>query len=117
MQRQDDIPARPSHTATDALTIRMAAAGDRAALGRLAQLDSARLVAARPVLVAEVGGTLRAALPLDGTETIADPFERTAEIVAILVERARQLQRPAPRERTPWRRALRVPGPAAIRRA
>lgn len=101
----------------EALTIRMAASADAAALSRLAQLDSAPSLEPVAVLVAEVGGELRAALPLDGGRAIADPFQRTAELVAMLDERARQLQAPAPR-RAAWHwRLLRPLPPARVRRA
>ena len=53
-----------------------------------------------PALVAEVGGKVEAALPLDGSGSFADPFVKTAEIVALLELRARQLDL-VPRGR-PW---------------
>ena len=43
----------------------------------LAELDSA-VAPTGPALVAEIDGRLRAALPLDGGEPIADPFHRGA---------------------------------------
>ena len=45
------------------------------------------------MLVAEVGGELWAALWLDDHHAVADPFRPTGELVALLVERARQLRR------------------------
>lgn len=74
----------------DRVTIRRSRAGDRAALERLAQLDSRRL-AEGDLLVAEVDGELRAALPVVGGSAIADPFAPTAPLVTLLVLRARQL--------------------------
>jgi hypothetical protein len=65
------------------ITVREGTAADDAALERLAQLDS-RAVPAGPVLVAEVGGEVRAAIPVRGGEAIADPFHPTAELVAML---------------------------------
>ena len=65
------------------ITVREGTAADRAAIERLAQLDS-RPVPAGPVFVAEVAGELRAAIPVSGGEAIADPFQRTAELVAML---------------------------------
>jgi hypothetical protein len=101
MKPTDTMPVQPWRGAAETLTIRMAVPADAAALGRLAQLDSAPGPKPVPMLVAEVGGELRAALPLDSGRAIADPFRPTAELVAILAERARQLAPP------PARRAAR----------
>ena len=73
------------------VTIRRSRAGDRAELRRLAQLDSRRL-AEGELLVAEVDGELRAALPLEGGNAIADPFRPTAPIVSLLGLRAAQIR-------------------------
>ena len=99
-------PFHPSET----LTIRMAVPADAEALRRLAQLDSAPTPAPAPMLIAEVAGELRAAVPLYGGREIADPFHPTAELVALLAERTRQL---APPRRRPARRLQR---PARVRR-
>ena len=72
------------------VTLRYATAADATRLEHLAELDSA-MVPAGPVLVAEVDGRLRAALPLEGGEAIADPFHRGAELIDLLRLRARQL--------------------------
>jgi hypothetical protein len=74
------------------LTLRLAAAGDAVALRRLAERDSALVPAGRLVL-AEVGGELRAARALGSGETIADPFEPTAHLLELLAARARELER------------------------
>jgi hypothetical protein len=74
------------------LTIRLAVPADAPALVRLAQRDSAPPPAPAGMLVAEVGGELRAAVSLLGGAGIADPFHHTAELVAILRARARQLR-------------------------
>jgi hypothetical protein len=92
----------------ETVTIRMAVPADAAALGRLAHLDSAPPPAHVPMLVAEVGGELRAALPFDGGPAIADPFQRTAELVEILAKRARQIAPPS-RRAARRRRLARAP--------
>ena len=79
---------------TPDLTIRPAHAGDRLAIERLAQLDSAH-VPAGTLLRAEVDGELRAALPLGGGRPIADPFAPTAQMLALLAARADQLRQAA----------------------
>ena len=73
------------------IVIRPALPEDQRALARLAGLDSASLPAA-PLLVAEVGGELRAARSLHDGAVIADPFQRTASLRALLALRAGQLQ-------------------------
>ena len=95
-------------TAPGEITIRPAQPHDRAALDRLAQLDS-RPSPAGPHLLAEEGGSVRAALPLDGGEPIADPFHRTQERVALLELRWAQLAAAPsrrPRLQAPWARVL-----------
>ena len=105
------VPVHTSRGAAQTLTIRLAAPADGVDLGRLAELDSAPPLAPTPTLVAEVDGELRAALPLDGGRAIADPFRPTAELVALLAERARQLAPPPARRAARRRRALRVARP------
>jgi hypothetical protein len=73
------------------LTIRRGRADDAAALERLAALDS-HSVPAEPVLMAEADGVLRAAVSLHDGGHVADPFFRTADIEAVLLERAAQLR-------------------------
>ena len=73
------------------ITIRLATPADAPALIGLAQRDSAAPPAAPPILLAEADGELRAALALDGSGAIADPFHPTADLVAILHERVLQL--------------------------
>jgi hypothetical protein len=78
------------------VTIRFAESSDAAPLRRLAQLDSAPPLGGR-VLVADLDGSLPAALSLDEDRTIADPFQRTADLVALLRLRSAQLvEREAP---------------------
>jgi len=111
MKRVATIPSRSSPNPAATLTIRMAVSADSEALGRLAQLDAAPRPAPAPMLVAEVGGELRAALPLHGGRALADPFRPTVELVAILAERRRQLA-PPPRRPVRRRRLRRAPRPA-----
>ncbi len=73
-----------------AIAIRRNRPEDQLALARLADLDSSSVPAA-PMLVAEVDGRLRAALSLRDGSAIADPFHRTASLVALLRARAEQL--------------------------
>jgi hypothetical protein len=72
------------------VTLRYASAADAPRLEHLAQLDSATAPRGA-TLVAEVDGRLRAALPLDGSNPISDPFHRGAELIELLRMRARQL--------------------------
>jgi hypothetical protein len=89
-----------------AIVIRPSRPEDERALGRLAGLDSASVPAA-PLLVAEADGALRAALSLRDGGVIADPFHRTAPLVALLVARAEQL-RGEPSGRRWWFSRLRL---------
>ena len=72
------------------ITVRYAVAADLSQLTRLAELDSATPPRG-PALVAEADSRMLAALPLGSGRPIADPFEPTAEIVALLQLRAEQL--------------------------
>lgn len=78
-----------------AITIRLAAAEDADRLATLAQLDSAT-VPQEPVLIAEEGGRLRAAISLRDGSAIADPFHRTAAILQLLSARAAHLRADEP---------------------
>ncbi|MFL5819151.1 MAG: hypothetical protein ACJ76S_00505 [Solirubrobacteraceae bacterium] len=73
------------------ISIRSAYPDDADALHRLAALDSAP-VPESPVLVADVGGELRAALSLSDRTVIADPFVATAHLVVLLEVQAAQLR-------------------------
>ena len=70
-----------SHTPT--ISIRAATADDGRTLTRLAALDSAPMPFV-PTLLAAVDGEPKAALALREDRVIADPFSRTAELVALL---------------------------------
>jgi hypothetical protein len=80
------IPAEAS------LTIRTATADDDADLARLAELDSS-YVPTGNVMVAEVGGEIWAALSLDDSHAITDPFHPSAEALLMVSERARSFKR------------------------
>jgi hypothetical protein len=83
---------------------------------RLAELDSQRPLTG-PALVGEIAGRPAAAISLDDGRVVADPFQHTARLVALLRMRARALneaeRQPSLRERL--RAAVRVarPAPAA----
>ena len=93
-----ESPARSPLDEGLGITIRFAYPDDVAALRRLAALDSQPLPSG-PLLVAEVAGELWAAVSAAAEAgTIADPFKHTAELVALLRERAERLtRRPKPR--------------------
>jgi len=65
------------------IAIRPALPTDRRALARLAELDSAPALLG-PVLLAEVGGRIVAAVGLRSGARIADPFVPTADLLALL---------------------------------
>ncbi len=89
-------------------TIRFANAQDQAAVERLAQLDSS-VVPAAPLLLAEEGGHLIAAISARNGTAVADPFTRSADAVELLRRRARQLGAGEGRPRRPLRRLTRQP--------
>jgi hypothetical protein len=82
----DQLAAAVAHD----VAIRDAEASDVRALIRLSDLDSQTVPAGR-VLVAEVDGKVRAALAVETGRIIADPFEETLHVRALLRLRAEQL--------------------------
>jgi hypothetical protein len=70
--------------------IRPATSADAGAIARLAALDSQR-VPSGDLLLGEVGGELQAAVRVRDGAVIADPFSPTADLVALLRERAEHL--------------------------
>ena len=73
------------------ITVRRSTSGDGGALARLAALDSASPPRG-PALVAEADSRMLAALPIGSGRPIADPFEPTAELVALLELRRSQME-------------------------
>jgi hypothetical protein len=69
------------------ITIRNSRSADAPELSRIAALDSSR-VPTGDLLVAEVSGELVAAYAPETSRAIADPFRRTADVVALLKLRA-----------------------------
>ena len=82
--------------APDPLTVRFGTAGDGPRIARIAELDSATSPCG-PLLVGERDGRAIAALSLRDGTVVADPFVPTADVVALLELRARQLGREARR--------------------
>jgi hypothetical protein len=74
------------------LTIRLATNDDTAALKRLAEVDSTVPLKGE-VLMAELDGEALAALSLESGEVTANPFRRTAMLVAQLRMRRYQIMR------------------------
>ena len=88
------LEPEPEGTATlepKAITIRPLREDDVAAVHRLATLDE-RPVPPGPLLLAEVEGTVEAAVGLEGGESLANPFVASAEVVSLLELRAGQLR-------------------------
>jgi hypothetical protein len=76
--------------ATD-VTIRLARPDDARAVAELSVLDSAEQPRG-DVLVAEVDGSLWAAVSLEDRHAVADPFRPSGELVPLLRERAHQIR-------------------------
>jgi hypothetical protein len=77
--------------APETITIRPLHDGEEDAVARLAALDE-RPVPSGPLLVAEVDGSLEAAIGLDGCQTVANPFSASTAAVTLLHVRAVQLR-------------------------
>jgi hypothetical protein len=75
--------------ADGSVTLRPCRAEDRVRLARLAALDSSETLAG-PVLLAVVGGEVRAALSLTDGTVATDPFEATAALASLLRAYSRQ---------------------------
>jgi hypothetical protein len=105
----------PSSSPAFGVTIRPAFPDDAAALARLAALDSQRLPLG-PLLLAEIDGEPWAAIALETSRVVADPFRPTAALVDLLRGRAAQLAT-AQEVATRPRRAADAATPAAVRPA
>ena len=102
------LPVEPERArrAEPDVRIRLATRSDADALAQLGTLAERPIPTDRDVLVAEVDGELRAALPVSAGERVADPFYATSDLVSLLSLRAAQLA-PRSTRRESWRRALR----------
>ena len=81
-----ETPGAPS----ESVVLRLCSVCDDEALDRLAGLEGRPLPRGRHLL-AEVGGTVVAALPLGRGELLADPFRPTAHLIPLLELRAKQI--------------------------
>ena len=81
---------RPAKWDARDVSIRHASDADAAELARLAALDSSTAPRGT-VLLAEVGGEPWAALSVDDGHAVADPFRRSADVLALLRARAEHL--------------------------
>jgi hypothetical protein len=103
----DDTPG--TDMAAGEVVIRRATEADRPALVRLGTLDSdrragemlAQASSDETVLVAEIDGSIEAALALDDGLAVADPFRPSALHAQMLALRARQLGAAPHRSRGP----------------
>ena len=88
------IEPEPDGTATlepETITIRPLEHDDVSAIELLAELDASP-VPVGPLLLAEVEGTIEAALGVESGEAIANPFASSADVVSLLRLRADQLR-------------------------
>jgi len=93
--------------AKESVLLRLTTIGDADAIERLAALEGMAEPDCRCV-VAEVDGTVVAALPLRGGTVMADPFRPTAHLVPLLELRAKQLAAPSHHRGTGLRRLVRA---------
>ena len=83
--------AEPAPITDDGVALRLCSVHDDAALERPAVLEG-RVVPSGRLVLAEVNGTIVAALPLSGGAVLADPFRPTAHLLPLLRLRASQLE-------------------------
>jgi hypothetical protein len=100
--RREPRPA--ANPPAESVTLRVSRDQDDETLDRLAQLDG-RATPRGAHLVAEIDGTVVAALSLDPGPPFADPFRPTAHLIPLLELRVKQLALDRPRlcKRTAWR--------------
>jgi hypothetical protein len=89
---RDSRTKEQARASSTEVVLRAARSDDDQAIAALAALDGA-FPPVGPALVAEVDGSIQAALPLDGGRALADPFRRTRDLVTLLEARAAQLGR------------------------
>lgn len=94
--KDDHEGLRPDEDGTatlepESITIRPLREDDVAAVRLLAELED-RPVPPGPLLLAEVEGTIEAAIGVVGRETVANPFSGSAAAVSLLHVRAAQLR-------------------------
>jgi hypothetical protein len=106
IHRRQDVPA-VRHPAKESVLLRMTTVGDAEAIERLAALECMPEPDCR-CIVAEVDGTIVAALPLRGGKVMADPFRPTAHLVPLLELRVKQLAASTDRRPTGLRRLVRA---------
>ena len=107
---------RPA-AADTAVCIRLAGAGDAAAVKRLGELEG-RALPGDDALVAVIDGDVRAAIELSGGETIADPFQHSAGLIDQLIDaRAHMLGLSSGRTRRIWSRLRRQGAGGSVPRA
>src|SRR5947209_7464445 len=94
VQSYDIMSGKRSNIA-NGVTIRWAVPTDLPALERVAALDSKGLPAG-PLLVALVDGQIWAALSTIEDAHVADPFEKSGDLVGLLRTRASQLRETQP---------------------
>jgi hypothetical protein len=94
-------------THNEHILIRSARAGDDQAIAVLGVIDGGRAMPEGQVLVAEVGGRIRAAVGSNGA-SISDPFWPSADLVSML--RVHTESEPVTRPARRFRPALRLAG-------
>jgi hypothetical protein len=100
----DKIVTPTSLSDAPVIAIRRATERDRGAVERLAALDSSPEPRGT-VMIGEVDGQPWAALSLDDGRAVADPFRRSADVVALLRAHAREgtgVRRARPRLALRW---------------